>query len=442
MKFQQEYKSIVVSDMDRAKEDAKKMRSVLENSTAHYHGYTVHTLYIPKMYTTSDLDIFQSIANTTYKILDKIIAEYIKNPEYRKLFGFDKRLEDLILRSVPYECRLPISRIDIFYDPETQDFKFCEFNTDGSSGMNEDRELINVFKTSEAFNKFSKTHKMTGFELFGSWVDEFLKIYNSTPNAKKQPYIAIVDFMSSASNEEFDEFCRVFERSDCKCEICDIYKLKYENGSLISPTGHKIDAVYRRAVTCDIMSNYEQVRPLIDAAINNDIILIGDFRTQVVHNKLIFKIMRDDMTKAFLTDAENEFVEKHIPKTYILTHDLIHKLNVIEDRTKWIVKPMDSYASKGVLAGIEAKTAEDWLSFVAKNMDTDYLLQEYITPYETENIDLLWDKDCDFRMFANITGMFVYSGKLCGLYSRIAKSGVISTQYSEMTLPTFIVEKK
>lgn len=440
MSFYNEYKSIAMRDYASAKKDAEAMREAIENSSAHYHGNTVHTLYIPKMYNTTDYSRFLKITEITYNILSKVIKEYLKNPEYRKLFGFDSRLEELILRPSLYECPLPISRIDVFYNPENGSIKFCEFNTDGSSGMNEDRELNNVLNTSWAFNEFKKDHKIKTFELFDSWVKEFTEIYKSTDRYKADAHIAIADFMSSASNEEFEEFKRAFERAGYTCEICDIYKLKRENNRLVAPSGKAIDALYRRAVTCDIISEYNKILPFIEAAKNNEVVLIGDFKTQIVHNKLIFKILRDDMTKAILTDAENKFIDDTIPKTYVLTSDMLKDTNITHNRTKWIAKPMDSYASKGVLAGIEAKTDEEWCSFLTTHADDNYLLQEYITPYETENIDLVWNRDADFSGFSNITGLFVYGGKLGGLYSRISKTGIISTQYSEMTLATMVVE--
>ena len=66
---------------------------------------------------------------------------YAKDEDYRRLFGFEPKLEELILREPTYDSPIPIARIDIFYNEETGDFKFCEFNTDGTSAMNEDREL-------------------------------------------------------------------------------------------------------------------------------------------------------------------------------------------------------------------------------------------------------------------------------------------------------------
>lgn len=440
MNFYSEYKALATADFEKTRNDAKAMRAAVENSSAHYHGNTVHTLYIPKMYSKRDYSRFLEITETTYTILGKVIKEYLTNPEYRRLFGFDSKLEELILRPSLYENLLPIARIDVFYNPENGSIKFCEFNTDGSSGMNEDRELNNVLRDSKIFNEFSVNRNITPFELFDSWVREFTDIYKSTDRYKSNAHIAIADFMSSASNEEFEEFKRAFERAGYTCEICDIYKLKRENGSLISPSGKGIDAVYRRAVTCDIIAEYDKIQPFIKSALNNEVVLIGDFKTQIVHNKLIFKILREPMTKKILTDKENEFIENTIPKTYVLSRELLKNPDILKNRTNWIAKPMDSYASKGVLAGIEAKNDDEWKNFLSRHTDGSYLLQEYITPYESENIDLLWDNNAEFAGFANITGLFVYNGKLGGLYSRISKTGIISTQYSEMTLPTMIVE--
>ena len=69
------------------------------------------------------------------------------------------------------------------------------------------------------------------------------------------------------------------------------------------------------------MRNYDKVQPFIKAAENNDVCLIGDFKTQVIHNKIVFKVLHDDMTSAFLTDEEKQYVKDHIPYTASLTQE-------------------------------------------------------------------------------------------------------------------------
>lgn len=435
------YRGIIDSDIKKHIKSAEEERIYIENSTARYHGNIVYTMYIPKLFTQSAAEYFAKITDTMYGIMIKVIKEYEKNAEYRKLFGFEKRLEELILRPDRYDCKLPIARIDIFFNEDDFSFKFCEFNTDGASAMNEDRELNNAVSRTAAFKKFGERYETYTFELFDSWIDEFMRIYKTYPKAKDVPCVAIVDFMSSASDNEFNVFKERFEKRGIRCEICEITELAYENGKLIAPSGAEIDAIYRRAVTCDIMKNYDRVQPFIEAVKNDDVCLIGDFRTQIVHNKRVFKILHDDMTLMFLTPEEREFVKEHIPFTTFLTPEAVKENDVLRTKDNWVIKPEDSYASKGVYAGVEFENEADWIKHVSENIGDGYLLQEYVKPYEALNIDLPHDKNAQYRNYSSITGLFVYGGKFSGIYSRIAKTGIISTQYSEMSLASVVVKE-
>ena len=92
----------------------------------------------------------------------------------------------------------------------------------------------------------------------------------------------------------------------------------------------RINAIYRRAVTCDIMRNYDKVQPFIKAAENNDVCLIGDFKTQVIHNKIVFKILHDDMTSAFLTDEEKPVSYTHLGNNLLPTVSICLVLHLLQ----------------------------------------------------------------------------------------------------------------
>lgn len=102
--------------------------------------------------------------------------------------------------------------------------------------------------------------------MFNSWVKAFMDIYRTYDRAVENPHIAIVDFFGGDISREFTAFQKAFEDSGLTCEICEITDLSYENGKLLSPSGKQINAIYRRAVTCDIMRNYDKVQPFIKAA--------------------------------------------------------------------------------------------------------------------------------------------------------------------------------
>lgn len=423
---------------------AGRALSYIQNSTAKYHGRCVRTLYIPKIFTERDIKIFEKAVTGLYGIFDKVMQHYYEDEVYRRLFGFEKELEELILREKKYESNIPIARIDIFYKEDTGDFKFCEFNTDGTSAMNEDRELNKAIRLTRAYEIFTQKYEISTFELFDTWVEEFLKIYEEfaeNMGKKKTPNVAIVDFMENATEQEFKIFKERFEAKGIRTEICEIRELTYMDNKLYSKDGMEIDAIYRRAVTSDIMKHYGEVDAFLQAVKEDAVCLIGEFRTQIVHNKILFKILHDEKTQVFLSEEEKEYVRRHVPFTVNLEAGKFDYQEVTGNKDRWIIKPEDSYGSQGVYAGVEYEQ-DEWKEKVDGAIGKHYLLQEFCRPFETPNIDLMKSRDAEIADYSNLTGMFVYNGKFRGIYSRISQSEIISTQYSEMALPTIVVNKK
>lgn len=439
----QEYRALIEEKQEENIQSAKAALEYILNSTARYHGRCVRSFSIPKLFTAKEVKAFETLLEELYGIFHKVIMHYYEDAHYRSLFGFAEELEELILMGSGYDCDIPIARIDIFLNEETRDFTFCEFNTDGSSAMNEDRELCRAVRRTRAFQDFEKKHRVSAFELFDSWTETFLAIYRSWQFGRKNalPRVAIVDFMENATENEFRIFREHFIQKGMECEICDIRSLTYEEGCLKTPDGMIVDAIYRRAVTSDIMKHIREIQPFLQAVKERAVCLIGGFQTQIVHNKRLYKILYSRETKDFLTRREQEFVKAHVPYTVSLEEDSFSLEEVLKNRQNWIIKPEDSYGSKGVFAGVEYEAAE-WERHVRECMGKDYLLQAFHKPYETANIDLMTEKNPEFVNVSNLTGLFVYGGKLAGIYSRISKSEIISTQYSEMSLPSFLVEDK
>ncbi len=437
--LEQEYMQHIEGNRQLHYDSGQEALHYITNSTAKYHGRVVRTLYIPKMFEEHDIANFRSLLKTLYGIFDKVIDRYLMDEEYRKLFGYEKRLEELILLPALYPAKIPVARIDIFYDEITKDFKFCEFNTDGTSAMNEDRELNKALKKTYAYQQFAKNHEITSFELFDTLAAELKAIYDTTKSPKEHPHVAITDFMDCATENEFKVVAESLGRIGCTAEICEIRNLTFDGRTLYSPTGKPIDVIYRRAVTCDIMNHYDQIQPFIQAVKAGAVCLLGDFRTQIVHNKIFYKVVQMPQTMEMLTPEEQQYVKDHFPYTQSFEKDLVPLDLIVENREKWILKPEDSYGSKGVFAGVEY-TQKEWEELVVKQYGSNYIVQEFCTPYRSVNIDLMKHKDAPFREYSNITGLYVYNGTFYGIYSRIAECSVISTQYSEMALATIQVK--
>ncbi len=424
---------------EKHKESYLKAVEYIESSSAIYHGAPVEFPYLPKLFSEEIINDFHKISETTHRILCKIIEEYLKNPSYRKLFPFDKTLEDLILIKTHYPQPLPVCRIDLFYDEEDFSFKFCEFNADGASAMNEDRELCIAMEKTLIYEKMQKENILSAFELFNSFVKEFSDIYASYEYKKENPTIAIVDYMESASKTEFEHFKKVFEKAGYKCIITDIRDLLYKD-NLYTKEGEKIDVVYRRCVTGELINKIEEAKPLIEAYKDSKVCLIGGFKTQIIHNKVIFAIMNSKETFQFLNEEEIKFIKDHIPYTTWLNDENVDIKNIVENKDKYIIKPEDLYGARGVYAGVDY-SKEEFEKLVKENLNNNYLIQEYAKLYKSKNYKFI-DNHFKEVTLNNLTGLYIYNGKFKGILSRAGCQGIICAAAGGVTLGSIMIKKK
>jgi glutathionylspermidine synthase len=428
--------------MTESEKSARRMDDYIQHSDLNAGGnnYT-RTLHIPKIYDKQTIRTFSEIVDRTYGIFEKVIQHYLDCSEYRKLFPFPKEMEELILLPAGYPVSVPVCRIDIFYNETTGEFKFCEFNTDGTSAMNENKVLDDILYMNNAWSHFEKEVPAKRFELVDSWVEAFLETYHLSVGAKEKPYVAIVDFLDKAYLKEFYVFERHFRNHGIEAEVCDIRHMTYKDGGLYTPTGHRVDAVYRRAVTSDVIHYYEEVQDFIQAVKDEKVCLIGAFKTQIVHHKAICQVLVHPMTKALLTPEENTFIQEHLPKTLELDRMSEGEMaQLLEDKDGWIIKPVDSYAAKGVYAGVDYSHKE-WRRISEGCLGQNYIAQEYCHPYQTENINFD-KKPHEFELYSNLTGLYTYNGRFQGVYSRMSDGGIISTQYNEKTVATRYLDEE
>lgn len=436
----EEYSALIQENYEENQKSALKMQEFIEHTPLYYRNYcNSKILQIPKVYTEEIIADFERIVSITYGIFEKVIKEYLTSQDYRELFPFSKELEELILTPNHYNSVLPIARFDIFYQENTGDFYFCEINTDGTSAMNEDRILNESLLLNPAHQKMLQKYTMRSFELFDSWVETFLSLYRTYQKAEKGklPQVVIVDFLENGTVREFEEFARRFQKAGMLCEVCDIQELEYRDGALYSPSGMRIDAIYRRAVTSDIMKNYDKVQPFIKAVLEQNVFLAGSFTTQIIHNKWLFHVLHLERTKRFMTEEERKFVEKHVPYTKMLENTENDLQQLMDNKDDFIIKPLDSYASNGVFAGVDY-TLQEWEKIVRSHMDTHYICQKYCPQYHTINVDFI-NGDGQLKEFINMAGLYVYNGKFAGVFSRLSAGKIIVSHGSERSVPTLVL---
>ena len=443
MRLQEEvylaYRKHIEAKMEANRLGALAARDDLERSPLWWNGILDKTVHIPKVFDAETMEQFRQIVTISCGIFGKVIRAYRENADYRKLFPFSKELEELILLPAPYDSVLPIARLDLFYHEDTGAFQFCEINTDGTAAMLRDYELRKALIHNPAHQSVLRQFRLRPFELFDTWVQTFLLLYDSYPKKKEKPNVAIVDFLENATLREFEEFTRRFQDAGVNCEICDIRSLKYKDGALYSAQGNRIDAIYRRAVTADVMDHYGEVTDFLNAVRDDAVFLAGAFETQIVHTKWLFYVLHHPLTATVLTEKEQSFVKEHVPRTVEFSPDYIALEEVSAKKDGFILKPMDAYASKGIYAAGREYAQHEWDALLRELYGKGYVCQRYCEQYLTDNIDFAWG-DGAWHPFINMPGLYAYNGQFVGVLMRMAcEENIIVAHENERTAPVFTV---
>mgnify|MGYP002564605573 CR=1 FL=1 len=440
----------IMDALDGDIQGRRDARAYMDRSTAIVHHQVVDSSFVPRLFNQRTYDTMKRTAETAHRILCKVIERYLSDPAYREVFELDPRLVDLILLPRSYDATLPFARVDTFLNEDDYSVKFCEFNGDGSSGMNENREITNSIDQTETFKLFSQKHPLEACELFDSWVREFIRIFEHSKHFVPGARFAICDYLECGVVDEFKVFSSFFARYGYECVVCDVRDLKFDGGALYDDNGLPIHAIWRRSVTNDVLDHWDESQDLIEAVRHEAVALIGSFAGHLVHDKQIFEVLRHPKTKAILTPEENEFVERHVPRTLFLDEKEIDLDEVRTNKNAWIIKPTDNYGAKDVYAGVSS-TQEEWEDLIARFANgasgAPFIVQTYLTPYKThtlppdEDIENLTDDEVDRTgaLYNNLSGLYLYNGHFQGIFSRLGPFPTISKDLKGITAATIRV---
>lgn len=448
--YTQEYIDIANS-LDGDVPGRRAARAYMDASTAIVHHQVVSTSFVPKLYDAASRQVMREVVETTHRILCKVMQHYLDDAEYRKIFDYDPRLAELILVPRGYDALLPFARFDIFLDESTGDVAFCEFNGDGSSGMNENREITHSVEQTATFKEFAKRHHVEACELFDAWVSEFINIYNTYKGRVEHPRFAICDYLENGVVDEFHLFAQRFADAGYPCTVCDVRDLTFDDEVLHDAQGQPVHAIWRRCVTNDVLEYWDQSQALVEAVKAQKVALIGSFAGHIVHDKQIFEALFNPATQAFLTPEEIAFVERTVPQTRYLDEREVDLDAIRADKDAWIIKPTDAYGAADVYAGC-FQTQEQWDAIVAKFANgaagAPFLVQRYITPFKTQilvpdnDIANLSDQEVQHEpvLYNNLEGLYCYNGTFQGIFSRLGPYPTISKPMKGITCATIWVD--
>ena len=440
--------------IERLGGDAASRRAAdeyMRASTAIVHHRVVDCSFLPRLFNQRTYEVMKEASEAAHRILCKVMQRYLDDPEYRSVFSFDERLVELILLPRGYESLLPFARVDTFLNEETYEVRFCEFNGDGSSGMNENREITNSIAQAASFKEFAARHDVRGCELFEPWVDRFCTIYDSYEHKVENPRFAICDYLENGVVDEFFIYADLFKQRGIECVVADVRDLVFDGEQLWNGEGQVINAIWRRCVTNDVLEFWDESQDLIEAVRAGKVALIGSFAGHIVHDKQIFEVLHKPETQAFLTPEEVAFVKRTVPLTTFLDDAHVNLAEVRANKDAWIIKPTDHYGAHDVYAGC-AVSQERWEelvdTFANSKAGYPFIVQSYVTPFRTltlppdTGIQDISDDEVRTQPvpYNNLNGLYLYDGTFQGVFSRLGPLPTISKDMKGITAATIWVD--
>lgn len=410
----------------------------LAGTNALYHGGPVQWSFVPKVFSTCDLGYLAWIAETMGGIMEKVTARFVEDADFRALFKLDPAIERLACMPNAFPVQIPIARVDIFLDEGTGAFKFCELNTDGSSGMLVTEEVTRANLLTATGSEFARRHGVAAFNIYGACVEAILSCYRDAGGSAAHPRVAAVDYAESIVREEIEEFGRVFAEHGAELRFTDIRDLRYVDGVLCDSEG-AIDCVWRRVVISEMLEKpCAGADALMACAEDGRVPIVGGFRTWPCATKTVFAVLHSEAVEDVLTGAERAFVREHVPATYLL--DASSDLAPFSERERWIAKPRDGYNSIGVRAGRDCTDVE-WRAVLDEVAQSGGIVQEYVVPYASSNVEGgVAGQDRPFEPYMNMEGLFLFNGRFSGVFTRCGQASVIGEFAGRLNMGCLVVE--
>lgn len=410
----------------------------LLGTNALYHGGPVQWSFVPKVFSRRDISYLAWIAETMGAIMEKLTRACVDDPEVRRRFGFLPEIEELVCAPVPYASQIPIARVDIFLNEETGDFKFCELNTDGSSGMLATQEVTRANALTSTGLRFATRHAVSAFDICGTCARTVLAAYRDAGGTSEHPVICAVDYAESIAAEEMREFQQVFARMGATMRFADIRSLTYENGVLSDAEG-PIDVVWRRVVISEMLEKPCAGADALMQCVREGVVpVVGGFRTWPCATKTVFALLFDPYVRNLFTKDELAFIDAHVPATYLLEPG--SDLSRFTNKDAWIAKPREGYNSVGVRAGSDC-TDKEWAEVCHTIASTGGVMQEYVLPYATLTMEggVAGENDEPTPHYT-MEGLFLFDNAFGGVFTRCGTNAVIGEFTGRLNMGCFVVE--
>ncbi|HEY8657129.1 MAG TPA: circularly permuted type 2 ATP-grasp protein, partial [Candidatus Limnocylindria bacterium] len=308
----------------------------------------------PNLVSRWQYDAIGRASEVLYGALSRLERVILRDEDLRRELDLDPREAELALADPGFRASSPAARLDGFVGPDGT-IRFVEYNAESPAGMAYNDELTEVFATLPVMRAYRKRHRLRAFPVRARQLAVLARARRARGDLRT---VAIVDWPGLPTLTEFEMFARYFEAHGLRAIICAPQDLTYAR-RVLRAGGQRIDVVYRRVLTSELLARPDAAGPLVQAYLDGTVTVVNSFRAKLLHKKMSLALLSDDRYAALYTPAQRGAIATHIPWTRRMreghttyrgrTVDLVDLVTAKRDR--FVLKPNDEYGGKGVILG-------------------------------------------------------------------------------------------
>lgn len=421
------------------------------------NGEPFPTFLKPYFVEAADRQYIASITSIMAVGLEKIGLAYLRDGTFSDLIELEGREGELARINPGYPGIQMVNRYDLFFNLETKDLKFLEFNCGDPSGMGWNDDMLEIFCGLPAIRKLAQKYDLTVDRLLDSHHRALRRKYEQwclnkgMPTPVPRPTIAIVCWKDSTILGDFKSIVRYYRYLGYDAYFADPADFEYDGEKLFLNKKH-INLIYRDALTDFINDEFwGGCQAVINAYRDGHVCMVNPITAATGDFKATLEIMTDEKYFSMFTPTEVEAFKKHIPWTRLVRErktafegkeiDLVQFISRNKDMLA--MKPSAGYGGFGAVMGWLADQAE-WDAVIEKALTggKTYVVQQKVEVPVDEFPILEGGKLAGFEdRYVNIN-FWVHDGAFAGAFNRAAAGQIVNVHQGGGLMPVFFVDEK
>ncbi len=388
------------------------------------------TVLRPFLMTSADYDRVMRGSQLVVSAIRKLGRALLDNPQLRLEMDLTPGEESLIAIEPGYATPDASGRLDAFLNSHGG-FHFVEYNAESPGGLLYGDCLSEIFLEMQVVRQFAQRYPLWRVPIKPRILETLLACYREW-GGKERPQIGIVDWSDVSTRAEFDICREYFESHGYQSIIADPGQLELRDSALWVGD-FRIDLVYKRVITGELLDREGLDHPLIRAARDRAVCVVNSFRGQMLFKKVLFALLDDPRNDHLFAPDELSAIRDHIPWTRRFREGLTtyhgRRVDLLEfvaaNRDRLVLKPNSDYGGRGVTLGWECHD-ERWQQAMKDALGASFVVQERVEVCE-ESFPKMVDGDVQLAKYYVDFDPYTWShSEVAGAGIRLSSSALLN----------------